>query len=256
MFAQFEHQGHCCLVFECLGRSLYDFLKRNDYRGFPIGVLRSISRELLQAVEFLHSIKLIHTDLKPENVLLKSWEDRSVTLESGDVIRVPVNPRIKVIDFGGATYEHDSHASVVNTRQYRAPEVILGLRWLYPSDLWSVGCIIAELFLGDLLFATHHNLEHLALMEKCVGLFPPNMLLKAPRSRDFFDLTSGLCKGATECDSENRRHIRRMKRLEDITESVEDTGMGDLLDKLLTLDPKRRATATEALSHRFFDDGL
>lgn len=59
-----------------------------------------------------------------------------------------------VIDFGGATYEHDSHASVVNTRQYRAPEVILGLRWLYPSDLWSVGCIIAELFLGDLLFAT------------------------------------------------------------------------------------------------------
>ncbi|CAN0062290.1 unnamed protein product, partial [Ectocarpus fasciculatus] len=121
------------------------------------------------AVEFLHSIKLIHTDLKPENVLLKSWEDRSVTLESGDVIRVPVNPRIKgegytddrdqirrilLIDFGGATYEHDSHASVVNTRQYRAPEVILGLRWLYPSDLWSVGCIIAELFLGDLLFAT------------------------------------------------------------------------------------------------------
>lgn len=59
-----------------------------------------------------------------------------------------------MIDFGGATYEHDSHASVVNTRQYRAPEVILGLRWLYPSDLWSVGCIIAELFLGDLLFAT------------------------------------------------------------------------------------------------------
>lgn len=59
-----------------------------------------------------------------------------------------------MIDFGGATYEQDSHASVVNTRQYRAPEVILGLRWLYPSDLWSVGCIIAELLLGDLLFAT------------------------------------------------------------------------------------------------------
>ncbi|CAN0415897.1 unnamed protein product, partial [Laminaria digitata] len=99
-------------------------------------------------------MKLIHTDLKPENVLLKSWQEREVTLDNGDVIRVPANPRIKVIDFGGATYEHDSHASVVNTRQYRAPEVILGLRWLYPSDLWSVGCIIAELYLGDLLFAT------------------------------------------------------------------------------------------------------
>lgn len=48
-----------------------------------------------QAIEFLHSMKLIHTDLKPENVLLKSWDDREVTLDSGDVIRVPVNPHIK-----------------------------------------------------------------------------------------------------------------------------------------------------------------
>ncbi|CAM9613449.1 unnamed protein product [Scytosiphon promiscuus] len=256
MFAQFEHQGHCCLVFECLGRSLYDYLKRNDYRGFPMNILRSIARELLQAIEFLHSIKLIHTDLKPENVLLKSGEEREVTLESGDVVRVPVNPHIKVIDFGGATYEHDSHASIVNTRQYRAPEVILGLRWLYPSDLWSLGCIIAELYLGDLLFATHNNLEHLALMEKCVGFFPQSMLQKAPRTRDFFDTSTWVCKGATECDVENRRHIRRMKRLEAITAPVEKTGMGDLLQTLLTLDPKRRATATEALQHRFFDDGL
>lgn len=49
----------------------------------------------VQAIEFLHSIKLIHTDLKPENVLLTSWEDRDVKLESGDVIRVPANPHIK-----------------------------------------------------------------------------------------------------------------------------------------------------------------
>lgn len=49
----------------------------------------------LQAIEFLHSIKLIHTDLKPENVLLKSWEEREVTLDSGDVVRVPANPHIK-----------------------------------------------------------------------------------------------------------------------------------------------------------------
>eukprot|EP00903_Cladosiphon_okamuranus_P010660 g10078.t1 len=256
MFNQLEHQGHCCLVFECLGRSLYDYLKKNDYRGFPVSVLRPIAQELLQAVEFLHSIKLIHTDLKPENVLLKSWDDMDVTLDSGDVIRVPVNPHIKVIDFGGATYEYDSHASVVNTRQYRAPEVILGLRWLYPSDLWSVGCIITELFLGDLLFATHNNLEHLALMEKCVGTFPPGMLDKAPRTRDFFDESTGACRGVTECDAENRRHIRRMKRLDEITAPVKSTGMGDLLKSLLTLEPKARATATEALRHRFFADNL
>jgi serine/threonine protein kinase len=59
-----------------------------------------------------------------------------------------------VIDFGGATYTDDNKSSTVNTRQYRAPEVILGVGWHTPSDLWSIGCIIAELYQGDLLFAT------------------------------------------------------------------------------------------------------
>lgn len=57
-------------------------------------------------------------------------------------------------------------------------------------------------------------MEHLALMEKCVGLFPETMLVKAPRTPDFFDKVTGHCKGATECDVENRRHIRRMKSLQ------------------------------------------
>lgn len=60
----------------------------------------------------------------------------------------------------------------------------------------------------------HNNMEHLALMEKCVGMFPSNMLAKAPRAHEFFDELTGQCKGAEECDAENRRHIRRMKRLQ------------------------------------------
>jgi serine/threonine protein kinase len=59
-----------------------------------------------------------------------------------------------VIDFGGATYDDESKSSIINTRQYRSPEVILGLGWSYPSDIWSAGCIIAELYIGELLFAT------------------------------------------------------------------------------------------------------
>lgn len=48
MLGQFEHLGHCCLVFECLGLSLYDYLKKNEYRGFPMNILRPIAQELLQ----------------------------------------------------------------------------------------------------------------------------------------------------------------------------------------------------------------
>lgn len=60
-----------------------------------------------------------------------------------------------VIDFGGATYDNDpSKSRIVNTRQYRSPEVTLELGWSFPSDVWSAGCIIAEVYSGDLLFDT------------------------------------------------------------------------------------------------------
>ena len=57
-----------------------------------------------------------------------------------------------MIDFGGATYDSDSKSTIISTRQYRAPEVMLGLNWSTPADLWSAGCIIGELYLGNLFF--------------------------------------------------------------------------------------------------------
>ena len=60
-------------------------------------------------------------------------------------------------------------STIVNTRQYRAPEVILGLGWGLASDLWSVACMVMELYTGDLFFATHEDAEHLALMERQLG---------------------------------------------------------------------------------------
>ena len=122
------------MVFEKLGPSLYDWLKQQRYRPFPLICVRDFAKQLLETLEFLHSFGLIHTDLKPENILLLN--DREVNYR-GHVI--PGSTRIKVIDFGGATYDNEKKSSVVNTRQYRAPEVILGVGWSMPSDLWSVG---------------------------------------------------------------------------------------------------------------------
>ncbi|CAN0295265.1 unnamed protein product, partial [Ascophyllum nodosum] len=76
-------------------------------------------------------------------------------------------------------------------------------------------------------------------MEKCLGQFPSAMLTQAPRRADFFDEDTGMCWGTTECKLPQRYNIWRMRRLQDITAPVERTGFGDLLEKLLAIDPGR-----------------
>lgn len=126
----FTIDGHLCMVLERLGPSLYDFLKRHNYKPFPMICVQDFTVQLLEAVEFLHSYRLIHTDLKIENILL--YNDREVVYGHQ---RVPESTRIKIIDFGGACYDDEKKSSVINTRQYRAPEVILGVGWSMPSDM-------------------------------------------------------------------------------------------------------------------------
>jgi serine/threonine protein kinase len=94
--------------------------------------------------------------------------------------RVPLDATVRLIDFGAATFPEHRHTSIIATRQYRPPEVILRLGWGYASDVWSAACILLELFTGELLFATHDDLEHLALMERVLRrALPADMLARA-----------------------------------------------------------------------------
>ena len=129
----------------------------------------------------LHDLNLIHTDLKPENILLVSNAYQTFTYNrtipssshaisrSARQRRVLLDSEIRLIDFGSATFDDEYHSSVVSTRHYRAPEIILNLGWSFPCDIWSIGCILVEFFTGDALFQTHDNLEHLAMMEAVIG---------------------------------------------------------------------------------------
>lgn len=76
---------------------------------------------------------------------------------------------IQVIDFGSAIFDDEYHSLIVSTRHYRAPEIVLGTGWSFPCDMWSIGCILVELIIGEPLFKTHDNLEHLAMIEKIAG---------------------------------------------------------------------------------------
>ena len=143
----------------------------------------------------LHDLNLIHTDLKPENILLvgNSYQtftyNRNIPSSSTTVQRIArqrrvlLDTEIRLIDFGSATFDDEYHSSVVSTRHYRAPEIILNLGWSYPCDIWSIGCILVEFFTGDALFQTHDNLEHLAMMESvCGGRIEPRIVRQVQSS--------------------------------------------------------------------------
>jgi serine/threonine protein kinase len=154
----------------------------------------------------------------------------------------------------GATYDDEKKSSIVNTRQYRAPEVILGCGWSFPSDLWSAGCIIAELYRGELLFGTHDNEEHLALIERAVGPFSKELLQQStsPLAKECFD-SHGWHKIRGVLSSKSIEHVRKMVPVEQmISEYDRPSGLGRLLRSLLDIDPKRRITAREALMSPFF----
>lgn len=138
----------------------------------------------------LHDLNLIHTDLKPENILLVHNAYQTFTYNrtipssshtnsrTAKQRRVLLDSEIRLIDFGSATFDDEYHSSVVSTRHYRAPEIILQLGWSFPCDIWSIGCIIVEFFTGDALFQTHDNLEHLAMMEAVCNGKIDNKLVK------------------------------------------------------------------------------
>lgn len=212
----------------------------------------------------MHDLRLIHTDLKPENILLVSPEYVKVLdykgssrspKDSSYSKRVPKSSAIKVIDFGSTTYDRHGQSYVVSTRHYRAPEVILGLGWSYPCDIWSVGCILVELCSGEALFQTHENLEHLAMMEMVLGALPQHMLKKADRHADKYIRKGRLDwpEGATSGGSVEA--VLKLPRLQNLIMQHVDHSAGDLihlLQGLLRYDPLDRLTARESLQHPFF----
>ncbi|CAD6250456.1 unnamed protein product [Miscanthus lutarioriparius] len=173
--------------------------------------------------------------------------------------RLPKSSAIKVIDFGSTTYDQQDQSYVVSTRHYRAPEVILGLGWSYPCDIWSVGCILVELCTGEALFQTHENLEHLAMMERVLGPLPYHMLKRADRHSDKY-IRKGRLNWPEGCTSwESMKAVMKLSRLQNLVMQNVDQAAGDLIDLLQVLlkyDPADRLTAQEALRHPFFTEGF
>eukprot|EP01065_Artemidia_motanka_P007997 TRINITY_DN13_c0_g3_i1.p1 TRINITY_DN13_c0_g3~~TRINITY_DN13_c0_g3_i1.p1 ORF type:complete len:531 (+),score=185.92 TRINITY_DN13_c0_g3_i1:81-1595(+) len=243
---------HMCIVFPKLGFCLLDYLTRCS--TFKLQEVAHITWQMGAALNYLHAhLRLIHTDLKPENILLEH-PCETIDKVGNRTYTLPANTKIRLIDFGGASDEKHSKNSVVSTRHYRAPEVVLGQGWMWAADIWSTGCILLELHTGKLLYDTHDNAEHLAMMEKTLGRMPSFYAdVSSQEARDKFFTRSGQLDTTWLSGTDNDAVKARGKigRMHSIAHTIMDSDFLDLVTKCLEFDKAKRIRAHDLMYHPF-----
>lgn len=177
----FDHAGHVCIAFELLGPNLLECLEHHGHPGLSLGIIVTVTRQLLEALQHLSEVPLIHGDLKPENVMLVAAKWPFSDMRA---------PRVKIIDFGAAHACSRIDAArqiLIQTLPYRAPEVLLGLDITCAADMWSLACLCAELFLGSSLFP-HGTTERVVVCRavRLVGPMPQWMLSAGRSTKRFY----------------------------------------------------------------------
>ena len=230
----FYHKEHLFIVCELLRDNLYEFSKFNREEAsepyFTLPRLRRISRQCLAALRYIHSLNLIHCDLKPENILIKSYS----------------RCEVKVIDFGSSCFTSDHLSSYVQSRSYRAPEVILGMAYDHKIDIWSLGAIVAELLTGVVLFQNDSVASMLARIAGIVGPFPPEMLSRGRHAHKYF--IDGV---VYERDAETGSTFLLQPKGTSLRHRLDtdDELFLSFVGSLLCLNPDDRPTAEQALQH-------
>lgn len=214
-----QQETKVTLVFEHVDQDLRTYLEKAPAPGLPISQIRDLMQQLLCGLAFLHTNRVLHRDLKPENILVTS------------------RGQVKLADFGLARIYscHMALTPVVVTLWYRSPEVLLQASYATSVDIWSTGCIFAEMFRRKPLFCGNSEVDQLGKIFAVIGL---------PSEEEW------------PSDVTLSHQIFSPQRPQPITDCVpEISEMGaKLLLEMLTFDPIRRISALSALEHPFFTE--
>ncbi|KXJ89417.1 kinase-like domain-containing protein [Microdochium bolleyi] len=280
----FEHTGphgnHVCLVFEATGPDMSRFRRLHPRSRVPVPLLKSITRQLLLALAFLHdTCKVVHCDIKPKNLLIITpkiasmfsslppdtfrpkraplpppddyyMESSQMSSAEEDLAHVS-SVSVRLADFGTASWIDRHLNEWIQPQMLRSPEVILGAPWDHKVDIWNLGLIIWELAEGSLMFdgswtaqAPYSSEAHLAQMQAILGDMPQSLLARSKDRNSFFG---------------DDGHLRRPSTfphmpLESICRNPAMTGSDKLLflsliADMIRLEPQARPDARDLLLH-------
>ena len=213
------------LVFEYVETDLKELLKKNQNKPLPPKLYKSLLYQLLKGIHNIHKMKILHRDIKSENLLI-----------SKDNV-------LKITDFGlarGYGLPIKNFRNDVVSLWYRAPDILLGNEQYERSvDMWSIGCIFGEMITGSIFFKGFSENDQLRKIFEILGT--PN-----EKWYKFYMEYPGWEKQALT-------EVSLPKKWKDVLPDLDDNGI-DLISKLLELDPEKRILAPEALEHPFFKD--
>lgn len=205
------------LVMHLMGADLNNIVKTQSLSDDHVQFL---VYQILRGLMYVHSAGIIHRDLKPQNIAVNE------------------DCELRILDFGLARSQDTSMTGYVATRWYRAPEIMLTWRHYDQTvDIWSVGCIMAELITGQVLFPGGDYIDQLVKIMELTGK-PDDIFIERIESEDAKRYISSLH------DMVKQDFLRFFNRANPVAV--------DVLERMLQLDPKNRITAAEALQHPYF----
>ncbi|KAE8140333.1 kinase-like protein [Aspergillus pseudotamarii] len=279
LFDHFEVNGpdgtHMCLVHQPLGMNLHQLRKLFPDRALNNVLLKTTLRNILAALDFLHSeAQVIHTDLQPNNIMLGIKDDKILSQFEEAEFESPIPRKVEaqrtiylsrhlamsygtpvLCDFGEARIGTENHAEDIMPDVYRAPEVILQIPWNYKVDIWNVGVLTWDLFEGQQLFQARDaqgrldDAQHLAEMQAILGPTPLDFVQRGEKHTLFWD-ENGDWKSDISVPTYN---------LETLEEKLEGDDQGRFLQfmrRMLCWSPDDRATAKELLFDPWLMEGL
>ncbi|XP_014366615.2 serine/threonine-protein kinase prp4 isoform X2 [Papilio machaon] len=256
LFRHFFHKRHLCMVLEPLAMNLREVLKKyGKNSGIHIKAVRSYTQQILLALKLLKKTKILHADIKPDNILVN---DTKLVL--------------KLCDFGAASHITDNEITpYLVSRFYRAPEIILGVPYDYGIDMWSTACTIYELSTGRIMFSGKSNNEMLKYFMDLKGKIPNKIAKKGQFKDQHFDANCNFLYHELDKITEREKVVimSSIKPTRDLqlelapphhrlppAEAKKIAQLKDLLERMLMLDPTKRASVNHCLTHPFIQEKI